>query len=763
MTMSERKRKALVTVTIVFSVIYMVWRIFFTLPFQYGTVPAVCGVILLAVEIMGFFEMVVHFSQLSSHKMPRRGRADPADYPDVDVFISTYNEPVELLYKTVNGCQHMDYPDKSKIHIYLCDDGRREMMRKLAHHMGVYYLMRDTHKDAKAGNLNFALSQSHSPYIVTFDADMIPRHDFLTANIPYFLGEETIGFLQIPQTFYNPDLFQYNLYSEGRFPNEQDYFYRNVQIMRNASNTVIYGGTNTIISRQALDDIGGFVTGVVTEDFATGMKIESKGYQCYAIDEPHASGLAPEDLRSLVKQRQRWARGCIQTGRKLHLLFVRGLSFRQKISYISSITYWYSPVKRLVYILSPILYATFGVIVVKCTVLQVAIFWLPMYLLDQITLKKLSGNIRNTRLTNVYETIMVPGLLLPVLLESVGISQKQFVVTKKTGGAEPSNDTRGYRLRSSLLLGALYVLTVYGMFRCVFDTFRQGALMYVVILFWLLANFYNLTMALFFIWGRRHHRNYERFRARIDCAVSCGDLLVRAKTEDISEKGVSVALDFPEYIPGDRDVTIELAQGGYHAKWRGRVANVRHHNHHWIYGFAMTFIEEEDRRQLLQIVYDRNPSLPTEIRRGADSTEDIMVNLWHRADSRAPYYSRRLPRVEMEAAISTSAGSAVLRDFNYEYLTVRFLERKDRAVPHELTLRQEGVTIRCQLYDAKARLGACYRVENAAQLARNAQFRRMLRAWMTASRLDTQERRQRGRRLSRALIRHEGLNEMDYL
>ena len=33
-----------------------------------------------------------------------------------------------------------------------------------------------------------------------------------------------LGFIQLPQVFYNADIFQYYLYSENRIPNEQDYF-----------------------------------------------------------------------------------------------------------------------------------------------------------------------------------------------------------------------------------------------------------------------------------------------------------------------------------------------------------------------------------------------------------------------------------------------------------------------------------------------------------------------------------------------------------
>lgn len=759
--MDTIKQKTMVIITILFSMVYVTWRIFFTIPFQYGILSTICGLLLLIVELFGFFEMVVHFSQLSTHVLPKAAERDPADYPEVDVFISTYNEPPELLFKTINACQHMDYPDKSKVHIYLCDDGHREEMGVLARSMGVTHLVRDTHKFAKAGNLNHALSVTHSPYIVTFDADMIPKHDFLTACIPYFLGDEEIGFLQTPQTFYNPDLFQYNLYSEDRFPNEQDYFYRNVQVMRNASNTVIYGGTNTILSRKALEDIGGFFTGVVTEDFATGMLIENKGYRCYAIAESHSCGLSPEDLKSLIKQRQRWARGCIQTGRKVHLFRLKGLSIRQKISYFTSITYWYGPVKRCVYILSPILYAAFNIIVVKCTMFSILLFWLPMYLLNNATLRMLSGNIRNTRLTNIYETILVPSLLPSVIIESLGISQKTFNVTGKDSKQKLKSNGKWFAFKSSALLLVFYALTLLGLGRCIYDTFQTGTLMYVVILFWLLVNLFNLTMALFFIFGRRHHRQYERFNAEIDCAISYNDRIIRTKTINISEQGISVELKFPEYIPPDEPLTIKLATGRYQTSWKGQVANVLNISGKWRYGFAMTDISEKDKREMLQIVYDRDPSLPKEIDAGLSTVDDIMVNIWKRAGGNS-YYSRRLPRVGLFNFVKSSDGKKyLLRDFNYEYLTIRFPDGE--KVPEEFRIVENGVSLQCMLKDRNAKLGACYRIVNAGKIFQDIKFRDILQSWMYDYAIDSDEKDTYLKNVKRELKRFETFNEFNYL
>ncbi|MBQ9005446.1 MAG: cellulase family glycosylhydrolase [Atopobiaceae bacterium] len=162
-----------------FTLIYLAWRVCFSVPVENGWIAIAGNLILLVVEVFGFVESIIHYdsiSGISEHPLPKIA---PEEYPDVDIFISTYNEPCDLLRRTINGCNHLRYPDKRKVHVWLCDDNRRPEMRALAEQMGVGYFDRPDNKGAKAGNLNHALSLTSAPYIVTLDADMIVRSDFL--------------------------------------------------------------------------------------------------------------------------------------------------------------------------------------------------------------------------------------------------------------------------------------------------------------------------------------------------------------------------------------------------------------------------------------------------------------------------------------------------------------------------------------------------------------------------------------------------------
>lgn len=753
------RNKFLIIGTFVTSIIYLIWRMFFTIPFEYGSLDLICGVYLLVVEIVGFFESAIHYYSMSNIQYPKRPEVDESLFPDVDIFVATYNEPVDLLYKTINGCVNMDYPDKSKVHIYICDDSDRPEMKELARQMNVNHLGRKNGKDAKAGNLNNALRNSKSQLVVTFDADMIPMHDFLTACVPYFCTGEKVGFVQTPQSFYNPDLFQYNLFSEGRIPNEQDYFYRDIQVSRNKSNSVIYGGSNTMLLREALLEIGGFYTKVITEDFATGMMIQSMGYKCYAIDEVHASGLSPSDLKSLINQRKRWGRGCIQTGKKLNILFKKGLNIQQKLSYISAISYWYGGLKRLAYIMGPIMFSVFGVVVLKCNLIQVLVFWLPMYLFSDASLKKLSKNIRSTKWTNVYETILFPSLLPAVILESLGISQTKFLVTRKDGVQEDKH----YQIKKAIPHIIFAILSVIGIANCIRWTFISGSPAYTVLLFWLIINLYNIIMAIFFMLGRKLYRSAERFPAEVECEIFFDDKKIECLTSDISEGGAAVILNEPIYIPYDYNIKVKLKTERYVSTFEAVVVHVADINNRWKYALEIKNIDDANLRQLLGIIYDRVPALPKNLDKSSSIFDDIRLNILKRGE-KSFAFNRKLVRIQLEKQLESKECSIItLVNFNYEFAVIKAdvfssLKRKitipifedfslDCVLEKRLFNREEQKEQKKIYYEKHNRkmkkigkhsekiikdlqVTALYRVENYKEVARNPKFNEYLIQWM---------------------------------
>lgn len=688
-------KKLLFFLAVFTTVIYVIWRIFFSLPFHYRFVDMLFATALLIAEVIGFLEAINYLKGLSSSYVPPRPQIADTDYPEVDIFIATYNEEAELLKKTVWGCKNMDYPDKSKVHIYLCDDNDRKEIARLAKQMNVGYFRRDDHEGAKAGNLNHACKQTSSPLIATFDADMIPMHHFLTTLVPYFFldscslenkvyADKPVGFVQSPQSFYNADLFQYNLYSENKVPNEQDFFFKKIQLGRNASNSAIYAGSNTILSRRALEEAGGFYMKAITEDLATGLKIQEAGYLGFSVPEVLANGLAPTELKSLFKQRERWARGCLQTIRQLHVLGSRNLSLSQKINYLFSMIYWYMPLRRGIFILAPILFSLFGIYLLDCTIQEIILFWLPHYIFYNLAIRKLSGNIRNSRLSDIYDTILFPKLLTGILLETLGIQKREFEVTnKKRNGV---SEDRFFKMAWPLLL--LLALSAAGLLKCLYLSIINNSIAYLIIIFWLVINGYSLLMAILFTGRRMHIRQSERFQVNVPVEITylCRSLRsIKAVTVNISEGGLAFFCKEPVYIPVDVTVDLKLWDEAkrYQTRIKGKIIHVAEIGGAWQYSVQFSELEERERYQLYGIVYDRVHTLPQTIARSSGYYSDLQNNFAARRRENMPS-QRKLPRINLYTVTKTTLGHRVrILNYNYEYILIR--GEKEILVP-ELTL-----------------------------------------------------------------------------
>ena len=626
-------------VSIGFTIIYLCWRVIYSIPLKAGVLPIIMNILLLIVEVLGFVESLVLYRNLigkKDHPLP----VIPDDaWPDVDIFIATYNEPTELLYKTINGCKHLKYPDKSKVHIWVCDDNRRPQMRALAEKMNVGYFDRPDNKGAKAGNLNHAMGLTSAPYIVTLDADMVVKSDFLLKTIPYFVDVELrekdkpekerlhLGLLQTPQCFYDPDVFQHALYSEKRAPNEQDFFYRTIEPAKTSTNSVIYGGSNTILSRRALEDIGGFFTGSITEDFATGLLIESAGYISLALPEPLASGQTPHTFKEHIQQRTRWGRGVIVTAKKLKIFRRKNLNLAQKISYWSSVIYWYSPLKNFIYVLSPLLYATFAIPVFNCNWLELLVFWLPMFFLQDLSLRLNSKNAISTKWSGIYETSVMPHLFIPILKESVGITLAKFKVTDKS-----KKSTRRQRdIRSMIPFLVLIALSVAGIVRiaCIFDLTQTIST--VILLFWIVRNLYYLIMALFLIDGRDSDGETVHVLDPEMVSVEADGVSYDGVTTQMTEHNVTVFLDEGPELGLGSEVKVSITSEKANVTLKGVITGIKESRNNVARTQTIEILDMGDQEcEYLQLLYDRVPTLPQSLHRDFGVIPHLWQNIAHR-------------------------------------------------------------------------------------------------------------------------------------
>jgi cellulose synthase (UDP-forming) len=229
--------------------------------------------------------------------------------PEVDVFITTYNEELAILEKSVVGSLALDYP---KFTVHVLDDGNREWVKEFCERVGARYIARPDHPDRKAGNHNYGLAHTKAPFIAVFDADFVPYRNFLWRTLGLF-AEPDVGIVQTPQAFFNVDHFQNNLLLQKVMTDELRFFYNHIMPCRDAWGVAFYCGSAAVLRRDAVAAIGGIVRGLAVEDIVTTMAMLTKGYRTAYLNEQLSWGLAPESSWAFLEQRKRWCRGCVQT------------------------------------------------------------------------------------------------------------------------------------------------------------------------------------------------------------------------------------------------------------------------------------------------------------------------------------------------------------------------------------------------------------------------------------------------------------------
>lgn len=419
-----RFKKLLLIASLLFSTLYIAWR-FSAIP--HGGIPQWGGIILMAAELCGLLQFWVFCFISSRESNPSAPQTQTGKLPTVDIMIPTYGEPVGILRRTICASISIDYP-KDKKNIYVCDDGKRYEVKQLCEELGVHYVVRARNEHSKSGNINNALSMTSGDLIAVFDADMIPKSNFLGKTVPCFF-DENVGFVQVPQSFYNPDIFQ--KCSRRNIPGEQDFFMRDVQQRRAGINSSIHVGTNAVFRRKTLDAIGGYPTFSITEDIALGLLIQAKGYKAVYVNETLVLGLNAENLRDCVQQRDRWCRGNLQLLKYNNPVHVKGLSFFQKVAYMDGLLYWYSGILKLIFIIAPILYFLTQIFFIDAPVQQLLIMFVPYYLSQYLLFSTSYPNTRTMFRAHVYETVFAPYLAWSCLKHLFGADRLEFKVTKK--------------------------------------------------------------------------------------------------------------------------------------------------------------------------------------------------------------------------------------------------------------------------------------------------------------------------------------------
>ena len=401
---------------------YMYWRVTFTLPSASDPIGLGFGLILLSAElycvvILGI-SLIVNVDPVKRKPLSRR---DDAELPNVDVFIPTYNEDEYILATTMAAAISMDYPS-DKLKVWLLDDGgtdqkcndkdpikaesartRRASLQALCAQMGGHYLTRAKNEHAKAGNMNSALAHVKGDIVVVFDADHAPFRSFLQETIGLFLDDPKLFLVQTPHVFLNPDPIEKNLKTFHKMPSENEMFYSLTQRGLDKWDASFFCGSAALLRRAALKETAGFSGVTITEDCETAFELHAHGWSSVFVDKPLIAGLQPETFSSFIGQRVRWCQGMLQIMLLKNPLFKKGLKPIQKLGYLSSMSFWFFPFPRLVFMLAPLVYILLDVKIFVSNVDEAIAYTLTYMIVNVMVQNYLFGAVRWPWVSELYE------------------------------------------------------------------------------------------------------------------------------------------------------------------------------------------------------------------------------------------------------------------------------------------------------------------------------------------------------------------------
>lgn len=528
---------------------YLWWRLTVTIPWHGGTGGLGFALVCLVIELFGLADAAILYAGLI-RSVDRRPEADRfeadlrrtprAAWPTVDLLIATYNEPVEVLEKTILGALALDWPN---LNVWVADDGRRAWLRDYCAAKGAGYITRPDNKHAKAGNINHALTVTAADFVAVFDADFVPQRAFLTRTMGFF-ADPRIGIVQIPHSFYNHDPLQQNLALRDAIPDDQRFFFEGIMPGRDGWDAAFCCGSNSVTRRSAFDAVGGGLpTGSITEDMLLTLALLRQGFVTRYLNEPLAFGLAPESLAAFFVQRARWAQGAVQ------MLFLKdgplgpGLSLRHRLFFLP--TAWLSQcLMMLAAVIAPLVFLFLDVPPLVGVTPESAIFTLVPMVVAQVGGIVLLGNGRYYPIAAQVLGTFQSFRLLPVIVGTlVKPHGHAFKVTPKGADAGGGGFERGIFAACTLLL----LLTFAGLMINALPDRRivaQGALVPMVAL-WCAVNLVVLFLAAMLCLGRPSLRTEERFALDETVAVRrrSGNVVWTARAVDVSTSGIALALD----------------------------------------------------------------------------------------------------------------------------------------------------------------------------------------------------------------------------
>jgi len=275
------------------------------------------------ISLLILFTFGAHGYVMVYHYIRQRGRKKitPSDNaePVVTIQLPVYNE-YYVVNRLIDSVCAMDYP-KEKLEIQVLDDSTDETYDIVQQAVEQYrtlgfdikHIHRKDRGGFKAGALKHGLLTARGEFIAIFDADFMPKKEFLRRTLPYFVDAK-IGLVQTRWEHLNSD---YSLLTRTQALALDGHFVMEQTVRNGAGFFINFNGTGGIWRRSCILDAGNWHADTLTEDLDLSFRAQLKGWKFKYLDDFTSPAELPSEVTALKSQQFRWTKGAIETARKL--------------------------------------------------------------------------------------------------------------------------------------------------------------------------------------------------------------------------------------------------------------------------------------------------------------------------------------------------------------------------------------------------------------------------------------------------------------
>ncbi len=360
---------------------------------------------------------------------------DPVPDSEVTVIVSSYNEPVEILERTLFAIRaNFSGP------VIVADDSTEDVdkMSALSSNYKAVFSHRNERAGFKAGAINNAMRKVKTPFIVLLDSDAVPSADFFSISLSYIRHYD---FVQFPQYYENRKA---SYVAMGAYAQQVPFMFR-IMPLRSQRGSAFMLGTNLIYRKEAVEGVGGFDEESITEDLSTSLKLHEAGCTSVYVNKTVVSNSAPENLRAFFTQQERWAKGTLGIFRQITSTSRRKLGFGVYSDYFIGTSWYIYGFAFLFMSLSVFLFALFQIQFLKVPYLTYVSLFVPYLVLTLLiyytTIQETGHGAKEVFLNMSFNAICFP-IYIKSLVLTIFKKKTLFNRTPKMLGT--SNDMKKY-------------------------------------------------------------------------------------------------------------------------------------------------------------------------------------------------------------------------------------------------------------------------------------------------------------------------------